>query len=79
MAVPPFIDPEVQEALSLISESSALPASRVPTVVNVVDGTNTAIFQRNSGPFCPNGGKWERQNVWDHKTKKSLEYFQTND
>jgi len=75
VAVPPFIDPLVQGTVASISEASALPANRVPTIVNVVDSTNAAIFQRTRGAACPNGGIWERQNTFDKKTKEAWGIF----
>jgi len=71
VAVPPFVDPAVRETVASISHSSALSNTRVPAVVNIVDGSNSAVFQRNRGAFCPNAHKWESENAWDHKTKEA--------
>jgi len=71
VAVPPFVDPAVQETVASISHSSALPSFRIPTIVNIVDATNSVIFQRNRGASCPNGYSWEVQNARDAKAQEA--------
>jgi len=75
-AIPPFEGSEILKVASSIDQLPMNLNARSPVDVKVVNSTQLRLFKRTHGEQCPNGGRWERENVYGAEAKKAWAIFQ---
>jgi len=74
-AIPPFEGSEILKVASSVEQLPMNLNAPSPVDVKVVNETQKRLFKRTHGEQCPNGGKWERENMFGAEAKKAWAIF----